>query len=90
MKLVATTITDISVHLRYADHADPTKATEWMEFQVLLKDLLHPGAKQPAPLREPECQYLGEVEESALARAQTAIEQEIRRLKGLRTANPFR
>jgi hypothetical protein len=41
MKLVQTTIEETTVRMRLADHADPTEAVEWIEFQVPLSGLTH-------------------------------------------------
>jgi hypothetical protein len=83
MKLIATTISDTSVHMRYADSHDPMNATQWIDFQVPLAELMLPDDHVEVPLEDPETRYLGAIRLAALRYARKAIDVETRRLSGL-------
>ena len=79
MKLIQTTISEISVRLRYADNEDAAKATQWMDFQFPLSDLRN--TEDPTrQARQPSVQFLAEVQRSALRRARDVIGEETKRL----------
>jgi hypothetical protein len=80
MKLIATTITETAVHMRYADNADAAKAKTWIDFQVPLEQLTLPPER---PLEDPELQYLAEVRLAALRYAREVIFAENQRLSSL-------
>jgi hypothetical protein len=83
MKLIETTVLETTVRMRYANDADPTKATETMDFQFSLPSLKQPNGDGKA-LGDPELQFLAEIEAAALLYAQSAINAEIVRLRDQR------
>ena len=87
MEHVQTTIYSGSVHLRYANDADPDQATEWFEAEVPLDDLKHPAAAETA-LGEPERRYVLEIQAAVLVRVRDAIQAEIQRLGQMRLRSP--
>ncbi len=80
MKLIETTITESTVHMRYADNADATKAKHWIDFQVPLDKLTLPPER---PLGDPELQFLAEVRLAALRYVREVTFSENQRLSGL-------
>jgi hypothetical protein len=80
MQHVGTTIFDYAVWMRYADSPNSDEATEWIEFQVPLESLTHPG-RPGQPLGEPDRQFVGDLRLAALGYARDAIDEEIRRLQ---------
>jgi hypothetical protein len=81
MHLVETIVSETTVRLRYADHVDPAKATEWLDFQVPTADLKSPD--QHNPLGDIESRYLAEVRLVALRHVRDIIGAETQRLSGL-------
>jgi hypothetical protein len=50
MKLVETTITENSVHVRLADDADPAKAVRWVDCRMPIDELVRDsGTSLPNP-----------------------------------------
>lgn len=85
LSLVSTTITDTHIKMRIADHKDTDKATQWLEFQVPLKDLeITLSATAKMPLSDPEIVQLLEVHLAALRRARDVIGAETQRYAKLR------
>jgi hypothetical protein len=81
MTLVETTILSATIRMRYADNADPAKATEWIDIQTALPGLMN---RHGHPLgKEPDLYFLAEVRLAALRFAQEAIDAETRRLANL-------
>jgi hypothetical protein len=83
MKLISTSLTETSIRMRYADHADPTKATQWFDFQVPLTELVDPrsrGSQTPDPLGDPNQEYLGAVRLAALRYVRNLVGDETQRL----------
>jgi hypothetical protein len=81
MKLIETIVSETSVRMRYADDADPAKATQWIDFQVPLSDLKSPD--QHNPLGDIESRFLAELRLVALRHAREVIGAETQRLSGL-------
>jgi hypothetical protein len=79
MKLIETTILETTVRMRYADNADPAKATQWVDFQVSLSDLRNPSGQDLA-LGDPEVCFVAEVRRSALRHVRDVIGAETQRL----------
>ncbi len=80
MKPVSTTVTELGVHFRLADHADSAKATEWIDIQVKSGDLRqHSGAVIP----QAELQYLSELQIAAPGHSLQLIRAEIQRLRNM-------
>lgn len=82
MNVVETTIAATTIRMRLADHADPMKAQEWIDFQVPLGPLqfLTPSTGIGSPLGPPEKRNLATIREAALRYVQDAISTEIRRV----------
>jgi hypothetical protein len=80
MKLIETVRTATAIRMRYTDNADPTKATQWLDFQVPLQKLEHAN-KVPMDPVTIEGQGLAEVSMAALRSAWGAIEDELKRLR---------
>lgn len=84
MQLIETKILADSVQLRYADHADPSQATEWCDFRVSLRNLVHPLVQgQPRPLGDPQEQFVSEVQLAALRYMRDVIGGETQQLSAL-------
>lgn len=81
MKLIETTVSKTTVYMQFADHAEPEKATEWLEFEVPLVGLMRPDGK--TPLGEPLSKRFVVIQVAALDHVRDAIDQEIRRLSDL-------
>jgi hypothetical protein len=81
MKLIETAISETSVWMRYADETNPDDATQWVDFQIPLKNLAHPFGS--SPLGDPESSLLAEVRLSALRAVRDVIGGEIQRLTTL-------
>ncbi len=81
MKLIATTITETAVRMRFADAEDETRATKWIDFQVPLDGLKLPS---DTGLGDPETHFLATVRQAALRYARDIIGDETRRLASLR------
>jgi hypothetical protein len=81
MTIVETTILPAAIRLRLADEADPTKAKEWIDFQVPLAplQLLAESSGVESPLGPPEKRNLSTIRAAALRYVQKAIAEEIRR-----------
>lgn len=77
MKLVQTMLTETAVRMRYADHADPAQAKEWIDFQWKLADLKDHGNRS---LGDPELLYLAELHRAALLQVRDAASAEIQRI----------
>jgi hypothetical protein len=84
MKLIETIVTTTSVRMRYADNADAAKASQWVDFQVPLADLKHPENQLEMNPEKLESQLLAEIHQAALRCARDALNNEMRRLSGLR------
>ena len=82
LKLIETTISEAAIRMRYADQADPAKATEWIDVQLLIADLSDPANSQE-PLGDPELQFLAENRLATLRRVRDVIGVEIQRLSVL-------
>ncbi|MBJ7542335.1 hypothetical protein [Rhodomicrobium udaipurense] len=80
MKLIETTITGTSVRMRYADHEDAAKATQWVDFQVPISELHLPSE---TALGDPEPRSLALVRLAALRYARDVIGSETQRLSNL-------
>jgi len=78
MKLIETTVSEITVRMRYADNADATKATRWIDFQVPLAELAEGTGARKTPLDQLEARFLGAIQEAALHYVQGAVAKEIR------------
>jgi hypothetical protein len=82
MHLIETMISETAVRMRYADQPEPARATEWVDFQVKLADLMVPT--DPGELLEnPESHYLATIRLAALRRARDVIDGENERLLSL-------
>jgi hypothetical protein len=64
IKLVETNISGVMIYMRYADNPDTAKATQWVDFQVPIADLI--AFDQRTPLRDVEERYLAETHLAAL------------------------
>jgi hypothetical protein len=82
MHLVETKIAESTVRMRYADYDDAIQATEWIDFQVKIADLVHPRGRGD-PLGDPDLQFLSEVRLAALRYARDTIGDETQRLQEL-------
>lgn len=82
MKLIETTISDTSVHMRIADNSDPAKAKQWIDFQVPLDALLDPEASQEIPLGPASKRHLRSIRAAALRHARGLIVDEIQNPSG--------
>jgi hypothetical protein len=76
MTLIETNVTGDAVRIRLADHIDPAKASEWLEFQAPVDKL-----PLPPPQDALERRFLAEIQAAALRHARGAIAAEIRRLE---------
>lgn len=83
MHLIETTITQTAVHMRYANDADRTKATYWIDFQVPLSDLKLPAGQGEDALGDPQHRLLAEVQVGALRHVRGEVGAESQRLLGL-------
>jgi hypothetical protein len=83
MKLIETKILGTTIRMRYADNADPLKATQWLDFQVPLADLSLPAVDTEYPLGDPEKRYLGSIRQAALRYVRNVIAAETQRLASL-------
>lgn len=79
LQLLLTNVSQNHVRMRYANHADPAQATEWLDFQVPLKSLADPEIPQN-PLGNVETALVAEVRLAALRYAREAIVAETQRL----------
>ena len=80
MQLIETTISEKAIRVRFADHADAAKATEWFEAQVVPGEYVFGELKlSEGPDRMP----LGAIRLAALQRAQAVIADEMKRLSQL-------
>ena len=70
--------------MRYADEADASKATSWIDFKVPLADLKHPGNDVDMDPEKLESQLVAEVHQAALRCARDALNDEMKRLIDLR------
>lgn len=77
MKHVATKVSETAIHVRYADHADPAQATEWIDTQVLLTNAKLPSG---TTLKDPPSHALAGLRLVALLHARDAADAEIQRL----------
>lgn len=82
MKLIETIVSETTVRMRYANNADPAKATQWFDFQFLTAEL-QTEAEGNSPIGDPESRYVGEVRRAALRRARALIDPEMKRLADL-------
>lgn len=80
MKLTETTIYPAAIRMRFADHADATKATEWIDFQVPLAGLKRPNDPAEKAMTDPELQFVSEVRLAALRYVRGIIGDETQRL----------
>jgi hypothetical protein len=80
MTLVKTTISATDIRMRYADHANSKEATEWIDFQVPLEQLMIPDSGGDNPVGDPELRFLGSVDQAALRYVRELISAEIQRL----------
>ena len=80
MNIVETKISETSVRLRYADNADPAKATQWMDFQFPLGDLLNSEKK---PFADLQLEFLVEVQRGVLRQARDLVGAEMKRIADL-------
>jgi hypothetical protein len=80
MAPIATTISPTSIHMRFADNADPEKAEEWVDFRVPLNALKLADQGGERALGNPDHEYLGVIRRAALQYVQALIAAEIRRL----------
>ena len=74
MKLLQTSVSATSIRMRFANDADPTKASQWVDFQVPLDQL---------GLSDLERQLLAELRLAALRHARGVIGDEVRRISEL-------
>jgi hypothetical protein len=81
MTLIETIVSETSIRMRYADHEDPVRATQWLDFKVLIADLKSPD--QHNLLGDPETRFLAEVRLAALRHARDIIGDETKRLSNL-------
>lgn len=86
MKLVETAIFESSVKMRYADHADPLKATEWFEFRIPL-DLLVDPIDHRKKFPEVNESFVAEVRAAALRYVRDVIGGETQGLLALISQN---
>jgi hypothetical protein len=70
-----------TIRMRFADNADPTRATQWIDFQLPPTILKAPG--QNEPLGDPETRYVAEIRLAALRHVRDVIGDETQRLPGL-------
>ncbi len=80
MALIATTISDTTVHMRYADNPDPAKAEGWLDFQVPINALSFADENGEHALGNPNHRYLGTIRVAALRHARGLLDDEIRNL----------
>lgn len=66
LKIVATSITDSHIHLRMSDNKDATRATQWIDFQIPLKELALPSHGGDIRLDNLEKRFLGSIQQAAL------------------------
>lgn len=80
LKHVETTVGETTIQMRYADHPDPAKATEWFDFQVKIADLRMVSG---TPVKDLESHYLAVVRQVALRYVRDVIGEETQRLATL-------
>ena len=85
MKLIETTVSETTVHMQFADDADPERASEWLDFQVPLAGLVADAEENP--LGDPAERRLATIQRAALHHVQVAITAEIARLAILADRN---
>jgi hypothetical protein len=78
MKLIETTVSETTVRMRYADNADPAKASQWIDFQVPLAELAEGTGARKTHLDRLEARFLGAIQEAALHYMQDVVAKEIR------------
>ena len=78
MKLIETTISETTVRMRYADDADPAKATEWVDFQAKNQDLKLPNG---TTLTKPEPHPFAALKLAALRHVLGVVDAEIARIR---------
>jgi hypothetical protein len=83
--LIETKILQDAIQMRYADHLDPQKVSEWIEFRVRLADLPHPiqQGRETRLLGDPDDQFVSEVRLAALRRVRDVVSEENQRLLNL-------
>src|SRR5205823_911958 len=81
LAIIETTISDSTIRMRLADNADPSAATEWVEFVVPLAPLTLPTVGgQDVPLGPAEDRRLATIRLAALRYVRDAIGAETQRL----------
>jgi hypothetical protein len=85
MTLIDTTISVTTVHMQFANDADPERAMEWLDFQVPLEGLVIDAEENP--LGDPTKRRLATIQRAALHRVLGAITAEIARLAILADRN---
>jgi hypothetical protein len=78
MKLIETMVMESEVYVRYADDANPEKATQWLDFQLPLSELKHPNNQHQKLLSidKLERHTLGNIRLSAIMRIQEFLQQQ--------------
>jgi hypothetical protein len=79
MKLLKTTVTETTVHMRYADDPDPAKATSWIDFHVPTKALTY---RKGGMFGDPEAQWLGDIQVAAIRHVRNIIIENSRQTLG--------
>jgi hypothetical protein len=79
MQLVQTSFSEGFVHIRYANHADPARSTEWIDFQAPISELRDPQNRQMG-LGNLDTLLIGEFRLAALRHAREALAAETQRL----------
>jgi hypothetical protein len=82
MKLIETTILETTIRMRYADNADPAKATQWLDFQVPLSALIDPRTEDHK-LSDIQKRFLATIQQAALRHVRGLISDENTRLAPL-------
>ena len=80
MQLIETTVTETSVLMRFADNADRSQATEWIDFAVPVAGLTLQGQNGDIPLGDIQMRHLASIRLAALRHARGVIGDEIHRL----------
>jgi hypothetical protein len=79
--LIETVISGGSIRIRYANDADPTKATEWIDFRIPLSELK--SRREETIGAEAHLYNLAEVHLAALRYVRDAADEEMTRYASL-------
>lgn len=79
MKLIETCVAETTVRMRFADNADATKASEWIDFQLPTANLKR---ESDTRISTPALVPLGAIRVAALQHVRDVIDEEIRNAQG--------